>query len=156
MKPKAYIETTIVSYLTAAPSRDALKHAHQLATREWWQKCPDEFDPFTSPFVLEESAAGDRVMAQERLKILATIPLLDVGEDALSLADRLVRNRVLPKRARVDALHIATSVTNGIDFLVTWNCKHLANAKLWSRIEKCCQEAGYVPVRICTPLELLE
>ena len=106
--------------------------------------------------MLEESAGGDQEAAQQRLSAIETLPLLEIAEEAIALAKDLVRMGPLPATAEVDALHIAIAVTNRVDYLLTWNSKHLANAALRSRIERVCRARGYDPVIICTPEELLE
>jgi hypothetical protein len=155
-KPRAYVETTIVSYLTAWPSKDPIVAGHQVATRAWWATCGERYELVTSITVLEESQGGDPAMAQARLAILATIPLVPVSDAAVQLADELIRAGIVPGKARPDAVHVAAAVTNGVEYLVTWNCKHLANAALRKRIDACCIAAGFSPVIICTPDDLPE
>jgi hypothetical protein len=153
VNPKAYIETTIVSYLTAWPSRDLVRAAHQQVTREWWST-RNSFELFVSQFVLDEAAAGDAKAAEERLDALRDVALLDVTEEAILLAGDLVAGGGLPVKARVDALHVAMAAVHGMDFLLTWNCEHIANAATRSTIEHLCRAAGFEPPIICTPLEL--
>ncbi len=155
MKPKAYVETTVVSYLTAWRSRDLVRAAHQQVTRDWWAT-RDSYDLFISQFVIDEAAAGDGLAASERLKVLREIELLDVTEDAIQLGQRLVAGGGLPPKARVDALHVAMAAVHGMSYLLTWNCKHIANAAMRIRIEQLCRDAGFEPPVICTPLELAE
>ncbi len=152
-KPKTYIETSVVSYLTARPSRDLVRAAHQQVTRDWWAE-RETFDLFTSQFVLDEAAAGDVDAATSRLAALQEVALLEVTEDAIILAENLVAGGGLPAKARVDALHVATATVHGMDYLLTWNCKHIANALLRGRIEYLCRAMGFEPPIICTPLEL--
>lgn len=156
MNPKVYVETTVVSYLTARPSRDIVIAGHQQISRDWWQICQDKFEIVASQLVLQEASSGDREAAQQRLNLLDTMTLLETTEDALILARGLVDAGVLPDTAADDALHIAVAATNGVEYLVTWNCKHLANATIRVRIEEVCRSAGYEPTVICTPEELLE
>jgi hypothetical protein len=153
-KPRAFIETTIVSYLTAFPSKDTDIARDQEMTRDWWATCRDRFELITSPLVVSEAGAGEARMAQLRLSILATIMVVDVTRAALALADELIRSGALPEKARTDAAHVAAAVTNRADYLVTWNCKHLANKALQRKIGECCVAAGYTPVAIRTPAEL--
>jgi len=155
VKPKVYVETTVVSYLTAWPSRDLVRAAHQQVTREWWTT-RDKFDLFVSQFVLDEAAAGDEDAAAQRLAALQEVALLDVTEDAILLAEKLVAGDGLPAKARVDALHVAMATAPGMNYLLTRNCKHIANASLRSRIEELCRAAGFEPPVICTPLELVK
>lgn len=156
MKPKVYVETTVISYLTAWPNRDIIIVGHQQVTRDWWESSRDSFGLVASELVVQEAEAGDPEAAQERLDKLQGLPLLEVTEEALSLAEDLVSGGAVPEAAGEDALHIAMAVTNGIEYLVTWNCRHIANATMRSRIDSICREAGYEPTIICTPEELLE
>lgn len=155
VRPKAYVETSVVSYLTAWTSRDLVRAAHQQVTRDWWAT-RKSYDLFISQFVLDESAAGDSEASTERLKILREIELLDVTEDAILLGERLVTGGGLPAKARVDALHVAMAAVHGMSYLLTWNCKHIANATMRGRIEELCRAAGFEPPVICMPLELAE
>jgi len=149
-----YIETSIVSYLTAWPSRDLLVAAHQQLTVAWWDQQRSHYELFTSQVVLAEARAGDPDAAQRRVAVLEHLPLLDVTDTAITLAAALVSGQALPAQAAQDALHVAVACVHGIEYLLTWNCAHLANARLRSRIEQICREAGYVPPIICTPEEL--
>jgi predicted nucleic acid-binding protein len=149
-----YIETSIVSYLTARPSRDLLVAAHQQLTVAWWDQQRSHYELFTSQVVLAEARAGDPDAAQRRVAVLEHLPLLDVTDAAITLAAALVSGQALPAQAAQDALHVAVACVHGIEYLLTWNCAHLANARLRSRIEQICREAGYVPPIICTPEEL--
>jgi hypothetical protein len=155
MKPKVYIETTVVSYLTARPSRDLVIAAHQQLTQEWWDNRRTDFDLYASQLVIQESSAGDAVMAQKRLEILDAVPLLDVNREAISLARVLIEKGPIPEKAAVDALRIAVARVHGMDYLLTWNCRHIANAEMQAAVAKICREAGYEPPIICTPEELL-
>jgi hypothetical protein len=155
MKPKVYLETTIPSYLTARPSRDLLRAACQEATREWWDNCRTDFDLFVSQLVFQEAGDGDPEAAQRRISIIAEISQLDVTTEVAILGDRLVAELILPTKAKTDALHISIAAVNGMDYLLTWNCTHIANAELRHGIERICTEMGYEPPIICTPLELL-
>ena len=156
MKAKVYIETTVISYLTVRPNRDVVIAGHQKITRDWWQTCRKRFDVVASQLVVREASAGDSRAAQERLEKLATLTLLEVTEEAVLLAQELVSTGAVPEKAAEDALHLAIAVTNGVEYLLTWNCKHLANATMRTKIEDVCRSAGYEPVIICTPEELLE
>lgn len=156
MKPRIYLETTIPSYLTAWPSRDLVRGAHQQITRAWWDRRRDDFDLFISQFVLDEAGAGDPSAAQRRLAVMNDLQLLDASEEVELLASELVTRVPLPAKAATDALHIAIAAINGMDYLLTWNCTHIANAELRSRIELVIRERGYEPPIICTPEELIE
>jgi hypothetical protein len=155
MKPKTYVETSVVSYLAARPAEDPVTRACQRVTREWWAG-RGAFDLFVSQFVWDEAARGDTKVAGRRLGYLADIPVLEVTDEAVALAGQLLSGSGLPERARVDALHIAVAAVHGMDYLLTWNCKHIANAALRGRIEAICQHGGFEPPVICTPFELAE
>ncbi|MGD2093081.1 MAG: type II toxin-antitoxin system VapC family toxin [Candidatus Aminicenantes bacterium] len=156
MKPKVYIETTIISYLTGRPSRDIIIAAHQQITEEWWRTKRHLFDLYASQLVLREAAAGEEEKARERLNALEETELLEITENAVSLATVFIEKGAIPQIAAEDALHIAIAVVNGLDYLISWNCKHIANAKMRSKIEQVCLSCGYEPIIICTPEELME
>ena len=156
MKPIVYIETSVVSYLTARPSRDVVIAAYQEVTREWWRGAPGRFDLVASELVVTEAGAGDTEAARTRLKSLEAITLLDATADAEELTRKLLDLGAVPRKAAEDAAHIAIAATNGVDYLVTWNLQHIANATMRSRIERVCRQAGYEPPVICTPNELME
>ena len=130
--------------------------AHQQITDEWWHSCKNNFDLFTSQLVYTEAQSGDPEASKKRLSLLDSIEMVEVTEEALDLAEELVTKGPLPSKAAEDAIHIAVTVTNGIDYLLTWNCKHLANAAMRNNIESICRANGYEPAIICTPEELLE
>ncbi|HWG42509.1 MAG TPA: type II toxin-antitoxin system VapC family toxin [Gemmataceae bacterium] len=155
MKPRVYLETTIPSYLTAWLSRDLVMAGHQQTTREWWDTRRDDFDLFVSQFVIEEAGAGDPDAAKRRLEVLVNLPLLDLSENVYPLADELMKRVPLPPNAAADTLHIAIAAIHGMEYLLTWNCTHIANAALRPRIEAVCRDNGYEPPVICTPEELL-
>ncbi len=156
MRPTAYIETSVVSYLTARPSRDVVVAAYQEITREWWRGAPERFSLVASQLVVAEAGAGDPEAARTRLEALGTVVPLDAAPAAESLAQALVDHGAVPRRAADDAAHIAIAATYGVEFLVTWNFRHIANAAMRARIEHGCRSAGYEPPVICTPNELLE
>lgn len=156
MQPKVYVETTVVSYLTARLSRDIVVAAHQQITQEWWDTRREQFELVASQLVVREASAGDAEAARERLELLSSMTLLEVTPEALTLAQELVGVGAVPTQAAEDALHIAIAVTNGVEYLLTWNHRHLANAALRTKIEQVCRSAGYEPAIICTPEELLE
>jgi predicted nucleic acid-binding protein len=156
MKPMIYIETTFISYLTAWPSRDVVIAGHQQVTRDWWNDCRGRYELCVSQLVLQEASAGDVQAAKERLDILAEMTLLPTTENAVKLAESLLSSAALPAKAAADALHVAIAATNGVDYLLTWNCRHLANASMRSRIETVCESSGFNAPIICTPEELLE
>ena len=154
MKPKVYLETTIISYLAARPSRDIIIAAHQELTNEWWENRRRRFDLFVSQLVIQEAKAGDKDAAQKRLSILESIPLLELNEKVISLA-RILLDEAIPPKAVEDALHIAVSAIHGMDYLLTWNCKHIANAEKEHAIATVCRSNNFEPPIICTPEELM-
>jgi hypothetical protein len=154
MVPRVYIETTFVSYLTARPSHDVLIAAHQQITQEWWDQARADFELCTSLLVLQEAGSGDPEAAQERLVILKAMVLLDTTAGAVQLAEELVRAKALPEKAADDALHIAIAANQKIPYLLTWNCRHMANATMRPVIEAVCAGKGYQAPIICTPEEL--
>ena len=156
MNPSVYVETTVVSYLTARPHRDIVVAAHQQLTREWWSGATDRYQLFISDLVLVEASRGDRAAAAERLAALEPLAQLEITREDQALAKRLVEAAAIPATAAEDALHIAVAAANGCDFLVTWNFRHIANPAMKTRIADVCRAAGYVSPVICTPEELKE
>jgi len=155
MKPKAYLETTIVSYLAASPSRDIVIAGHQQITREWWEH-RNRFELFVSEAVVEEATRGDAAVAARRAALLSGIPVLDLAAEVHELANRLLLVRAVPAKALIDAVHIAVAAVNRVDYLLTWNCTHIANAAVRGKIEQACRAAGLQAPAICTPEELME
>jgi len=155
MKARLYLETTIPSYLTAWPSRDLVMAGHQQVTREWWERRRGDFAIYISTFVLDEAGDGDSLAAGRRLGALERLPLLAVTPEAHELAGRLLRQCRLPSRAATDAVHIAIATVHGMDYLLTWNCTHLANAEIVPMVRAVCENAGYICPTICTPEELM-
>ena len=156
MADRVFIETTVVSYLTARPSRDVVIAGHQQVTREWWDTCRQNYELCVSQLVLDESGAGDPEAAQERLEVLRPMLVVETTAEALDLAKELLGAGALPAKATNDALHIAVAATRAVPFLLTWNCRHLANAAMRPLIEAVCKAKGYKAPIICTPEELLE
>ncbi len=156
MTPTAYVETSVISYLTARPSRDVVTAAYQAVTRDWWRMAPDKFELVPSALVISEARAGDPEAARARLEALGAVTLLDATIEAERLAQTLLDTGALPRHAAGDAAHIAVAAANGADYLVTWNFRHIANAAMRSRIERACRQAGFEPPVICTPNELME
>lgn len=153
---KVYLETSVISYLTARLSRDIVIASRQQITQEWWQNRSLSFELVASQLVVQEAGIGDPQAAQKRLALLQDIELIAITEQSLSLAQTFIDSKVIPQKATEDALHIAIAVANGIDYLLTWNCKHIANAIIRKQIERICLTQGYESVTICTPEELLE
>ena len=155
MKPKVYVETTIVSYLTARGSRDLIVAAHQELTQEWWQRRRGEFELYCSQLVIQEASGGHKEAAQRRLQMLQSISLLEISDSARELARHLSKAASMPRKATEDALHIAAATVHGMDYLLTWNCKHIANAEMQRSVTVMCHLKGYEPPVICTPEELM-
>jgi predicted nucleic acid-binding protein len=156
MKPTVYIETTVVSYLTARPSRDVVRLAQQQITREWWDRQRVHFELFVSQLVLREAAQGDPTAAADRLRLLASMQTLAITSEAEELAIALLDESALPRKAAADALHIAIAAMNGIDFVLTWNCRHMANAIMQPAIQRVCLAGNVIAPTICTPETLQE
>ena len=156
MAERVYIETTVVSYLMARPNRDVVIAGHQQITHEWWDTRRETYELCISQLVRKEAGAGDAQAARERLEVLKTMTLLETSDQALDLAKDLIQAGALPAKAADDALHIAVAAMNGIPYLLTWNCRHLANATMRPVIESVCAGKGVMAPIICTPEELLE
>jgi hypothetical protein len=156
MPQRVYIETSFVSYLTSRPSRDLVIAAHQQITHEWWDARRAGYELCVSQLVLDEAGAGDAQSAQERLLVLRPMLVLETTAEALELAKELLHAGALPAKAADDALHIAIAATKTVPYLLTWNCRHLANAAMRPVIETTCNAKGYKAPIICTPEELLE
>jgi predicted nucleic acid-binding protein len=155
MAQSVYLETSIISYLAARPSRDLVTAAHQQITHQWWETRRRHFEVFVSELVHFECSAGDPEAASRRAAILKGIQSLDITPLAESLAEEILRGADLAASARADALHIAIAVSQGVDYLMTWNVTHIANAERRPLVERACRTAGYEPPILCTPDELL-
>lgn len=155
MKPKVYLETSIISYLTAFPSNDVITAGHQLTTFDWWENHRQNFEVVASELVIQEASLGNTQMAQKRLDVLKDMQILTVKDKARNLAKILVAKKAVPEKASADALHIAVATIEKIDFLATWNFKHIANAKMQAKIEEVIWAEGFEPTQICTLEELL-
>ena len=154
MKPTVYIETTIPSYLVARPSKLPRLHADQATTLQWWNQHAGDCEMYVSDIVIREVRRGDVAMAEDRLAKVQSLPVLTLTETAESLANLLLE-KVIPVQAIDDAAHIAVAAVNGMDFLLTWNCRHINNRYTIRRIEKCCADAGFACPVIATPAELM-
>ena len=152
---RVYIETTIPSYLTARPSRDIVQAARQQLTREWWDVERRNYDLCISQIVLDEAAAGDAEAAQRRLAVIDTLPLLDLTFEVDALAETIMQSGLLPASASRDAVHIAVTAVHQVHFLLTWNCRHIANATIFRDLQHIIMSAGHDMPVICTPEELL-
>jgi len=154
MKRKIYVETSIISYLTARPSRTIIGAAHQQLTQIWWDS-RSQYELLVSELVLRECEAGDPNAAQKRLTVLEDLPLLLIDERALDIAAKLVDRKIIPAKAAEDALHIAIATLYGVDYLLTWNCKHIANPEIQRNIANYLEKIGFFLPFICTPEELI-
>lgn len=152
---KVYIESSVISYLTGRVSSTLTVAAHQQVTQKWWDHYRNKYDLYVSLSVRDEISAGDGDAAKARLRAIEGIPFVAYPSDVSEVVKALLSARAVPPKAAEDALHIALSATNGIDYLLTWNCKHIANANTRRSIELALQKMGYVCPIICTPLELL-
>ena len=154
LKRKIYLETSVISYLTARPSKTIIGAAHQQITSAWWEKRAD-YNLFVSESVLSECAAGDPDAAQKRLNIANTLPLLLITEETFQIAKILLDRKIIPAKAVEDGLHIAIATVHSVDYLLTWNCKHIANPEIQRNISEYLDEIGLLLPFICTPEELL-
>jgi hypothetical protein len=150
-----YIETTVVSYYTARPSRDLIVAARQEATRDLWPKLVSDYESYVSVLVREEAGKGDEDQATLRLHAIETFPVLDSGEAANTLASKIIEGRGIPREYPEDALHIAVAAVNGMDVLVTWNFAHLNNPFTRMMVRQIVENAGYQCPEVCSPDELL-
>ncbi len=156
MKSTVYIETSVISYLTARPSRDLVVAAHQQLTTDWWDLALPQLDGFISPIVLEEIAKGDPQAAQKRLNVAGAFDVLELVPSIKELADLYFAAIELPEKARADAYHLAMAVWHGMDYLVTWNCVHIAGARVKRVVELVSRKQNLQTPIICTPEELME
>jgi predicted nucleic acid-binding protein len=155
MMSRVYLETTIPSYLTSRSSRDLIIAGHQQVTREWGEMRGDAFQLYISQLVVDEARAGDPFAARERLKVLQGLPLLDITPEVTELASGILATGIIPRKAATDAAHIAIAAVHGMDFLVTWNCVHIANAANAKALARICREHAFECPVICTPEELM-
>jgi len=154
LKDKVYIETSVISYLTARPSNDIRVMANQNVTIEWWETQRSNYEIFISEFVVAEASLGHPDAISRRLEVIADIMELQATEEVRILGQELIRRNALPANAAIDAYHVAIATVNGIEYLLTWNCAHIANAHTRPKIEATCRALGYEPPIICTPQEL--
>lgn len=155
MKPKVYLETTIPSLLTAWPSRDVLIAGQQQATRDWWKQRRHRYELYVSVLVMKEVERGDATAAAQRLAELEACRVLPYPKEAEELTRALLASRLIPAKAEADAAHIAIAAVHGMDFLLTWNCRHIANAAIVEKLRNVCAREGFPAPVICTPHELM-
>jgi hypothetical protein len=156
MKPVVYVESSVISYLTADPSRELVVAGHQTITAEWWKNDLPKFKPVVSPVVLDEARAGDPIAAQKRLAAIENMEMLELTEEARELAMVYFEAIAMPESARADALHLALSTWHGTDDLVTWNCRHIASGRVKKIVSEINDARGIATPVICTPEELLD
>lgn len=150
-----YVETSVISYLTALPARDLIVAAWQSATHQWWRNRRTGFELCTSQLVLDEASAGHPDAAARRIQMLSGLPILPITDTASELAVSLLKEGAMPEKAADDALHLAIAAYHGVDYLLTWNCRHLDNAEMKPVMRSVCAIRGYACPEICTPLELM-
>lgn len=156
MKKRIYIETTVVSYLVAKPSRDIMTAGHQDATRELWPDLSAKYETYVSALVFEEAKRGDSDQARIRLAAIKPFPMLDIDDEARSLAEKIIGRRAVPAEYPEDALHIAVAAVNGIEVIITWNFAHLNNPFTRKMVRQVVEGEGYECPEICSPEEMLE
>lgn len=156
MTETVYIETSILGHLTARPTNNLILAANINITQDWWQNYSSSFVLYASEVVEDEAAKGDIAIATQRLELLRALMLLELTEEALELSQAFLSQSNLPPKAANDALHIALATVYGLDYLLTWNCKHMANAQIQRKLSQISSELGYVLPVICTPYELME
>ena len=154
IRESVYLETSAIGYATSRPSRDLVVAGRQQITREWFASAHDIFELFVSDVVIDEISQGDSGAARERIEFSSKFPVLESGLEVGQLARRLVDEGAVPRVAGVDALHVSVAAVRGVHYLLTWNCRHIANATKRKSIELVCRSAGFEPPMICTPEEL--
>ncbi len=150
-----YIETSIISLIAARPSRDIQTAALQQQAQDWWEQERPKFDLVTSQLVITEASAGDAAAVAERLKLLQDIPLIDIGSSAEKLAEKIITLHLMPQKAAADALHVAAAALAEVKYLLTCNCKHIANAHVLPKIYELLRNEGCSQLLICNPSEFL-
>ena len=153
-KKKVYLETSVISYLTARPSRDVVKLAKQELTRQWWRENAAHFDLYVSPLVMEEIKGGNPDAARQRLSAVDELPVLEVNADILALYRHLLSAKIVPQKATADAFHIAIAAYHSMAYLLTWNFKHINNGAMREKITAAVGKAGYAEAKTVTPEEL--
>jgi hypothetical protein len=151
-----YIETTIISYLVARQSRDEILAAHQAVTRDWWEQRAPFYRCITSAEVLREAALGEPKMARKRLEMLSPLPWIDIDTAVESMAGQIFATGIFPREMWADAIHLAAASISNCDYLLTWNCRHLANGHVIRQLQRQAVLHGWRLPTICTPLELME
>jgi predicted nucleic acid-binding protein len=148
-----YIETSVISHATARPSSDPTTFALQEQAKRWLTEQRPLYDVVTSQLVIDEASLGDPDAARRRLEALDGLPVLPANPDVDSVADEIIRRHMMPPNARLDALHVATAALAGVQYLLTQNCTHIANATELPRIYKLLNELGLSGMLVCAPIE---
>ena len=155
-KETIYVETSIFGYLTARSTTNLILAANIKVTQDWWDNCCSAFTVYASELVEYEAAKGDKAIASQRLDLLKPIMYLDITEKTIELAQEFLQQSNLPPKATNDSIHIALATVYGLDYLLTWNCKHIANAQIQKKLSRISLNLGYELPVICTPYELME
>ena len=155
-KPRVYVETSVIDYLTARPERDVVTLGNQLATREWWLDAPGHFDLVVSDIVLQEASAGDLAAARDRLAAIASLPALAFDKESAELSRHWIQSHAVHSGEGPYAAHVAIATVNRVDYLATCNLRHIANPRLIPLIDMSCRNMGYSPAVVCTPSQLNE
>ncbi len=156
MQKRVYIETSVISYLTARPSRDLIVAAHQEITRQWWETERAKYELCASEVVLREASAGNPEAAEQRIDFLKAFNFLEINAEVDTLAREILDRGAMPRQAAIDAPHVAVAAWHGADYLLTWNCRHIASAHVRPHIDAICRGKGIVAPQLCTPEELME
>jgi hypothetical protein len=154
MAESVYIESSIISYLVARPSRDIVITARQAITETWWRERKPEFELFISALVVQEIGRGDAEAAERRLNAVESIPILATTSEAQLLAEELLSQGAVPAKSEEDALHIGIAAAGGVEFLLTWNFKHINNAHTKTAITAVVESQGLICPVLCSPEEL--
>lgn len=155
MTKTVYIETSILGYLTARSTDNLILAANIKVTQDWWDEYSNSLVLYTSEVVEDEAARGDSIIASQRLNLLQSLTFLDLTEEATDLAEEFLRQSSLPPKASNDALHIAIATIYGLNYLLTWNCKHMANSQIQRKLSEISHGLGYKLPFICTPYEFM-
>ena len=154
MQQKIYLETSVISYLVARPSKNIVVAAHQTSTSDFWDRLGD-YDAFVSDIVIQEASKGDETQSKRRCQIINDFQVLKIDDEAKKLARKILIAKIIPEKCPEDALHIAVAASNGMDVIVTWNFKHINNPFIRKRIRQIVEENGFVCPEICSPEEFL-
>lgn len=152
--PSVYVETSLLSYLTARPSTDLIVAANQELSRQWWELRRSEYRLCVSDLVTDEAARGNPEAASRRLKIASKLEHIDFDEESIRLSRKILESGIIPTKADTDAAHVAVSARHGMNYLATWNCRHIANATIMRRLVDLLSGEGYELPIICTPYAL--